>query len=160
MTEAAPWARKATKRYRLRKPEAPRPAETSHIADSRVYNSKVGRTGQAGAWAEMMAAAWLIEKGFDVFRNVAQHGPADLVALSHGRVQLFDVKLCAVTFGRDGQPKINLSNRLSDRQIQLGVAQFFVTSDGVCGFDAQTIRDTYRRTYLLRGPMAVRQEDA
>lgn len=155
MTAPAPWATKVSRRVRKRRAtsEAGPTEPKSHVAESLVYDGKVGRKGHAGAWAEMIASAWLIEKGFDVFRNVAASGPADLVIVGSGRAQLLDVKLCAVTFGRDGQPRMNLSNRLSDRQVNLGVTQFLVTTDGVCGFDAQTIRETYRKAYLLRGPM-------
>lgn len=35
-----------------------------------------------GAWAEAIATAWLLEKGFHVFKNVAGTGPVDLVAYS------------------------------------------------------------------------------
>lgn len=162
MTEPPAWTRKVQKRYRISKPrtEVEQAPHKSHLADSLVYDAHVGRKGHAGAWAEMMACAWLLKKGYEVFRNVAPSGPADLVIMARGHSQLLDVKLCRVLFGRDGQPRINLSNQLTDRQISLGVTQFFVTTDGVCGFDAQTIRETYRRTYLLRGPMTVSERDA
>lgn len=34
-----------------------------------------------GARSELRAAAWLLTRGYEVFRNVSQHGPVDLVAL-------------------------------------------------------------------------------
>lgn len=34
-----------------------------------------------GALSELQATAWLIEMGYEVFRNVSQHGIVDLVAL-------------------------------------------------------------------------------
>lgn len=45
-----------------------------------------------GAHAELKAAAWLLEQGFDVFRNVSPHGDTDLVAIKDGVVRRFDVK--------------------------------------------------------------------
>ena len=48
---------------------------------------------ERGAWAEVFAAQWLIERGYYVSRNIAHAAPFDLVATSKtGRVVLFDVK--------------------------------------------------------------------
>lgn len=45
-----------------------------------------------GAHAEIMAVAWLLEQGYDVFRNVSQHGEVDLIATRGDEIRLFDVK--------------------------------------------------------------------
>jgi hypothetical protein len=45
-----------------------------------------------GAHAELRAAAWLLEQGYEVFRNVSGHGKIDLVAVKDGEVRFFDVK--------------------------------------------------------------------
>jgi Holliday junction resolvase-like predicted endonuclease len=49
-----------------------------------------------GARSEMIAAVWLLERGYEVFRNVSSAGPIDLVAVDptdrDGTVYLFDVK--------------------------------------------------------------------
>jgi len=47
-----------------------------------------------GALAEIKAVAFLLERGYEVFRNVSAHGPADLVAYDpvDGRILLIDVK--------------------------------------------------------------------
>ena len=48
---------------------------------------------ERGAWAEVFATQWLIERGYYVSRNIAPAAPFDLVATSKtGRVVLFDVK--------------------------------------------------------------------
>jgi Holliday junction resolvase-like predicted endonuclease len=48
---------------------------------------------ERGAWAEVYAAQWLIERGYYVSRNIAHAAPFDLVATSQsGHVVLFDVK--------------------------------------------------------------------
>lgn len=36
--------------------------------------------GDKGAWGELMASAWLIKYGYEVFRNVSPVGDADLIA--------------------------------------------------------------------------------
>ena len=33
-----------------------------------------------GAYSELIASTYLLSLGYEVFRNVSQHGPADLVA--------------------------------------------------------------------------------
>ena len=48
---------------------------------------------ERGAWTEVFAAQWLIERGYWVSRNIAHNGPFDLVAVNKvGKVTLFDVK--------------------------------------------------------------------
>jgi hypothetical protein len=47
-----------------------------------------------GTRSELIAAVWLLERGYEVFRNVSSAGPIDLVAVdpADGAVYLFDVK--------------------------------------------------------------------
>ena len=46
-----------------------------------------------GALAEIMACEWLIRQGYDLFRNISQHGLADFVAWKAGEPPiLIDVK--------------------------------------------------------------------
>jgi len=46
-----------------------------------------------GARSELIAAVWLLERGFEVFRNISTAGPIDLVAVdANGCTHLFDVK--------------------------------------------------------------------
>lgn len=46
-----------------------------------------------GDLLELRAAAWLLEQGFTVFRNVGSTGPADLVVMSpDGTLTALDVK--------------------------------------------------------------------
>ena len=47
---------------------------------------------QVGARSELRACAWLIEQGYEVFRNVCSHGPIDIVAIKDGVVLKIDVK--------------------------------------------------------------------
>jgi len=52
------------------------------------------RNSTLGAQSELLAGAWLIELGFDVFRNLSPCGPADLIAWKQGTEDkyLIDVK--------------------------------------------------------------------
>jgi len=45
-----------------------------------------------GAHCELVATAWLLKEGYEVFRNVSQHGIIDVVAMKDGLLHKFDVK--------------------------------------------------------------------
>lgn len=47
-----------------------------------------------GAFAELKAASWLLSEGYEVFRNVSQHGSVDIIALKPETKEtlLIDVK--------------------------------------------------------------------
>ena len=46
-----------------------------------------------GDLAELIAAEFFIDKGFYVFRNMSQHGPADMTVLDpDGNIMLVDIK--------------------------------------------------------------------
>ncbi len=45
-----------------------------------------------GAVAELSAILWLLANGYEVFRNVSQHGPADVIAIKDGKTLVLDIK--------------------------------------------------------------------
>ncbi len=45
-----------------------------------------------GARLELVACAWLLEHGYEVFRNVSPHGLVDIVATKAGKITMIDVK--------------------------------------------------------------------
>ena len=55
-----------------------------------------------GARSELLACAWLLAQGYDVFRNVSQHGRVDIVAIKSGVVTYLDVKTCTPRMKADG----------------------------------------------------------
>jgi Holliday junction resolvase-like predicted endonuclease len=61
--------------------------------------------GTKGGIAELKAAAWLSERGYEVFRNVTQDGPADLVAWNTdtGEALFVDVKSASVQVMKAGK---------------------------------------------------------
>jgi len=66
-----------------------------------------------GARSELIACAWLIEQGYEVFRNVSQHGLADVIALKGDLIFKIDIK----TWGDIGQvtrPKLRESQMAED----------------------------------------------
>lgn len=79
-------------------------------------------TGGKGAQGELLASAWLIGLGYEVFRNVSYFGPADLIAwkAETGEMHLIDVKTIAertiyrrgdgsygIPIGSKGRPEVH-----------------------------------------------------
>ena len=76
---------------------------------------------ERGTYCEVVACAWLLKNGYDVFRNVSPHGPIDLVAVKEGVSLFFDVKSATTGF-----PSKTLE------QHRLGVRILSVRPDGSC----------------------------
>lgn len=45
-----------------------------------------------GAASELIALIWLLNEGYEVFRNVSAHGIADMIAVKDGEMLKIDVK--------------------------------------------------------------------
>jgi hypothetical protein len=84
-------------------------------------NSDCMARGNKGAYSEIVACAWLMKNGYEVFRAVSPHGPIDLIAIKGGVCEYFDVKSAAKGF-----PARTLE------QQQLGVKILRVRPDGSC----------------------------
>ena len=80
-----------------------------------------------GAVNELRATAWLIGLGYEVCRNVSQHGPVDLVAIRGDEVILIDVK--ATQLRSDGTTR--LYRRRTPLQEWLDVRILLVAEDRV-----------------------------
>lgn len=52
----------------------------------------VMNTMRKGALAEIKAIAWLIEQGYEVYRNISPEGPFDLIAIKPKETVYIDVK--------------------------------------------------------------------
>lgn len=79
-----------------------------------------------GAHSELVACAWLLNQGYEVFRNVSPHGIADIIAFRGGEMRRIDVK--SVYVGKH-PPHLN------DSQLESGVIPLYVYSDGNCVLD-------------------------
>jgi len=49
-----------------------------------------------GDYSELLASAWLLKQGYEVFRNVSSVGPIDIVAVNEDETILIDVKTCSL----------------------------------------------------------------
>jgi hypothetical protein len=78
-----------------------------------------------GAHSELIACAWLLAEGYEVFRNVSAHGFADIIALKDGKTFFFDVKTSSASY----KPRISAS------QIKKGILPLHVTEAGECSID-------------------------
>ena len=52
----------------------------------------IGPGKHMGARSELIACVWLLNRGYEVFRNVSAHGPIDVIAVRGDVVLRFDVK--------------------------------------------------------------------
>jgi hypothetical protein len=74
-----------------------------------------------GAVSELRAAIWLLNQGYEVFRNVSAHGPMDLVAIKGQEILRLDVKTLE---------KHISSFKLTPEQGVIGVLPLNVSKDG------------------------------
>ena len=79
-----------------------------------------------GAWAEIVAIKYLIEKGFDVFRAIRYTGPVDIIAIKKKEIFLIDVKLASQ---RKNKYNTVIRRIRSKKQIELGVYLMYISSD-------------------------------
>ena len=77
-----------------------------------------------GAQTELIACAWLLGEGYEVFRNISPAGPVDIIACKGSQLLRIDVK-------SDSYPA-----RLREDQLQAGVVILYVSADGSCEFSA------------------------
>ncbi len=95
-----------------------------------------------GAHAEMMACCFLLENGYEVFRNVSGVGIIDIVAVKDDQVLKIDVKQATPQLDNGGNARAS-GGSLSEAQIMAGVVLLFVTEEGFCHFDLRAIGDFY-----------------
>ena len=93
-----------------------------------------------GSRNELIATTWLLDQGYEVFRNVSRHGEINIIATRGTEFLLLDVK----TGGLDGVSKYD---GLSTAQVQRGVKRLNVYDDGTCKIVEPRARPiTVRRT--------------
>ncbi len=101
-------------------------------------------TGNKGAYNEIIATAWLLDKGYHVFRNISAYGPVDLVAIKNSEVTLIDVKAGQIYDGK------RLRRQLTEEQIALGVKIISVYPDTTCILDASPASTQYGAKLIQR----------
>lgn len=106
-----------------------------------------------GSYSELIAAAWLLERGYEVFRNVSMCGPIDIVAIKGRETLLIDVKTVRPTMlisrQKLGQARLASKPQLKPPQREKGVIALYVGPDGFCSFNMERIREVYNKIYEL-----------
>ncbi len=69
-----------------------------------------------GACNELIATIWLLKQGYDVFRNVSQHGAIDIIAIRDGKVLYIDVTVAYRYSVASGESKLSTGNYFARRQ--------------------------------------------
>jgi len=87
-----------------------------------------------GAFSELKGCAWLLEQGYEVFRNVSQHGVIDLVAIKNNEIRKVQIKTAPK--GHWSISKIILS----DKELEENVALLVVDEKGNCYFDPHPVK--------------------
>ena len=96
-----------------------------------------------GALSELRACAWLLDQGYEVFRNVSDHGLVDIVALKNGKTFYFDVK---------GSPNGG-EKSLSSEQEYAGILPLYVNASD-CWIGEEPRYPPYVPDYLLDDGLA------
>ena len=98
-----------------------------------------------GDQAELIAQEYFIKKGFYVFKNISQHGPADMVVLDKdGYTILVDVK--AISLRAKNGWKVNRAP--SAEQEKLGIEIMYVNLDTREVLDHMPRRGNYKNNVV------------
>jgi hypothetical protein len=85
-----------------------------------------------GAHSELRACLWLLDQGYEVFRNISPCGHADLIAWRGDEILKIDVKTVSRGITTEGSRP-----RLFSKQVKDGVVALYVLPKGyvVCELD-------------------------
>jgi hypothetical protein len=107
---------------------------------SRIYDVLIGwgemHSKHRGAHSELTACLWLLEQGYEVFRNISQHGIVDVVAFRGDEILKIDVKTL-------GPPSVR--GRPLQKPEQAGVA-FVYVRNGDCELDLKPRHQRGKKT--------------
>jgi hypothetical protein len=91
-----------------------------------------------GAYSELTACAWLLRQGYEVFRNISQHGRADVIAIKNNERLYIDVK----------SDRPNEQGYYRRTAPPPGIAYLLVDPDGACKFLTPTSFNVFPLTHL------------
>ena len=104
-------------------------------------NSGKLHSSRKGDRAELLACVFLIDQGYEVFRNVTCTGPADLIALNieTGECKLIDVKNVTRSIHNDKEYVVALKK--TPLQIGLKVEFLYIDACGTCSWNLPSITE-------------------
>ena len=103
-----------------------------------------------GTSSELKAAVFLLDQGYEVFRNISQHGPIDLVAIKVGEpILLLDSKASPKTIRKEIQRVLNVKYIVNINGEYLIVTppdkQSFICKN--CGKECSGINSSHKKYY-------------
>src|SRR6185312_5310903 len=101
-----------------------------------------------GDWAELTALLRLMEEGYEVFKNIRNTGPVDIVGFKDGKVRLFDVKYSMVELNGKRVEAQCSRKKLRENQTRRGIEILYVSQHGLCAFSQRALTEKYK---LLTG---------
>jgi Holliday junction resolvase-like predicted endonuclease len=101
-----------------------------------------------GTKNEMLAIAFLLDQGYEVFRNVSPHGPIDIIVRKGTEFINIDVK--SVIRRVDGSLS---ACQLTEEQNLLKVKRVFVESNGNCLFEQTKVKEVKTRNCVVCGEL-------
>jgi len=108
---------------------------------------------RTGAQSELIAAAWLMAMGYEVFRNLSPSGPVDLIAWKPGEdiKHLIDVKTVNTPYVRsDGKETVPITHCIN--KTVNGVHCLVISQGQVFGFVKLTANREGSKIYWPLGP--------
>lgn len=100
----------------------------------------VKRRKLRGGYSEIIASGWLLENGYEVFRNVVDKGEIDMIALRGADVRLIDVKT-AMLKPRAGGGWNAITPSLTSAQVKMGIVPLYVTDEGICAWSNRELSE-------------------
>ncbi len=88
--------------------------------------------GTKGAISEHIATAWLLQQGYDVFRNVSRNGRADLLALDWSTDKLIRVDVKSQGFMVGHTVRAQCDEDRVQKNFGSGIKYLVVNDDGTC----------------------------
>lgn len=104
-----------------------------------------------GAHKELIACTWLLEQGYEVYRNVSSCGAVDIIAEKDGILIRFDIKSCL------NIDKTNYKSLITDEQRKLGVKLLYVDNNNRCLIQTEAIDRTDRLCARCQKPFRPRK---
>jgi len=117
----------------------------SFTIDLKFDNNKHA-TNKTGDRNELLAMAWLVQEGWEVYYNIGSYGIADIVAVMGYTLRMIDVKtaLCRILKSdfrsvRIGVPKLN------KKQLEMGVVPLYVVHPKLISFSLDEIKNILQK---------------
>lgn len=116
---------------------------------------QIKNTVKQGAMAELIACNWLLEQGYDVFRNITPAGWVDIIAWKKDNQPIFiDVSVCNDKHGYISDPKAGYKSRTK----AYGIRFLYVYPDKSCKWRDDIFKAEKRNCVICNTEFIVKSE--